>query len=109
MSTPFPSDTEDDSQTIQSTPSTDRKKWKANVKVNRSNKSHTTFFFRIDENNSEVVYCKVCERNFSGTHQTPYPYSRKGGNTSNLIGHLRDRHNIIKSNYTEYLNEHQEV
>src|SRR5437763_5297129 len=40
-------------------------------------------FFRIDEANSEIVYCKICEHNLFGTRQKPYPYTRKGGNTSN--------------------------
>ncbi|PKY63601.1 hypothetical protein RhiirA4_493189, partial [Rhizophagus irregularis] len=31
-----------------------------------------------------------------------------GGNTSNLLIHLRDKHNITKDNYSEYLNEYEE-
>lgn len=113
MSSNFYSDTDDDSRTIQSmqsmqsTPTTNRRKRTANV-VNRSNRSHTSYFFRIDESNSDIVYCKICERNLVG-QQKPYPYTRKGGNTSNMIAHLRDKHGIIKDNYTEYLNENKEV
>jgi hypothetical protein len=100
----------DDSGTIQSTPSSIistpssiRKKRTAGL-VNRSNQSHTAFFFRIDESNSEIAYCKICERAGNA-----YPYSRKGGNTSSLIAHLREKHNITKNNYTEYLDENKEV
>ena len=98
--------TSDSEETIRSIQSTLRRQ---KTNVIRSNKSHTAFFFRIDESNSEIVYCKICERNFAGTRQKPYPYSRKGENTSNMIGHLRDKHGIIKDNYMEYLDEHQEV
>jgi hypothetical protein len=100
------SDSGDDSRTIQSTPSSiSRKKRVANVSINRSNKSYTSFFFRIDENNYETVYCKICER----VNQSVYPYTRKGGSTSNMITHLRDKHGIIKDNYTEYLDDYKEV
>jgi hypothetical protein len=71
---------DDDSRTIQSTPSTpstSRRKRIANAGANSSNKSHTSFFFRIDEFNFEVAYCKICER----TNKNPYPYTRKGGNS----------------------------
>jgi BED zinc finger len=102
MSLIFSADTD---ETIRSARSTPRRI----TKTNRSNQSHTTFFFSIDESNAEIAYCKVCERNFAGTNLKPYPYSRKGGNTSNMIAHLRDKHGINKDNYTEYLDEHQEV
>uniref|UniRef100_U9V323 Uncharacterized protein n=1 Tax=Rhizophagus irregularis (strain DAOM 181602 / DAOM 197198 / MUCL 43194) TaxID=747089 RepID=U9V323_RHIID len=32
----------------------------------------------------------------------------RSGNTSNLIAHLRDKHGIIKENYTEYLDVNNE-
>ena len=66
-------------------------------------------FFRIDENNSELAYCKICELNLSGTNKKPYGYTRKGGNTSSMIAHLRDKHDITKDNYAQYLDEHREV
>ena len=102
--------TDDDTRTIQSivstpsTPSSTRKKRTGSISI-RTNKSHTAFFFRIDENNSEITYCKICEKN----NGTAYPYSRKGGNTSNMIVHLCDKHSITKNNYTEYLDEDKEV
>jgi hypothetical protein len=96
----------DTDETIRSIRSTPRSRV---AKPNRSNQSHTTFFFSIDESNSEIAYCKVCERNLAGTNLKPYPYSRKGGNTSNMIAHLRDKHGISKDNYKEYLDEHREV
>ncbi|CAG8484464.1 526_t:CDS:1 [Cetraspora pellucida] len=110
-SQPF-SDTEE-SNVIPSTTSTSlttsRKKRKANVETSCSNKSYTSYFFHIDEGNIEHAYCKICEHNFAGSRQTPYPYTRKGGNTSNMIAHLCDKHNIIKDNYTDFLDEHNEV
>ena len=51
----------------------------------RSNRSHTTYFFRVSD---ELAYCKICESNFAGTNQAAYGYSRKGGNTTNLLAHL---------------------
>ena len=36
----------------------------------------------------------------------PYAYTR---NTSSMIAHLRDKHDITKDNYTQYLDEHSEV
>src|SRR5689334_6266661 len=51
----------------------------------RSNRSHTTFFFRSDSKNSSIAYCKVCEVNLAGTRKAAYPYIRNGGNTTNLI------------------------
>ena len=89
-----------------STPSSIRSKRSVNVGT-RSNKSHTAYFFHIDENNSEIAYCKICEH--SSPTGNAYPYSRKGGNTSSLITHLRDKHDITRNNYAEYLNENKEV
>ncbi|CAG8638925.1 11782_t:CDS:2, partial [Cetraspora pellucida] len=60
------------------------------------------------QNDSSVAYCKICENNLSGTRHKPYPYTRKCGNTTNLINHLHDKHNITKENYTEFLDEHNE-
>ncbi|CAJ0825785.1 7795_t:CDS:2 [Entrophospora sp. SA101] len=39
----------------------------------------------------------------TGACQKPYAYSRKGGNTTNLIVHLRDKHKITKENYFQFL------
>jgi|ERR1700722_454913 len=75
----------------------------------RSNRSHTTYFFRVKEDDPNICYCKVCETNFAGTNKTAHGYIRKGGNTTNLIAHLRDKHNITKNNYLEFLDEHEEV
>lgn len=76
------------------------------VASTRKNRSHTTFFFRVD---GDLAYCKICELNLANTNKKAYGYSRKGGNTTNLIAHLRDKHNITKDNYSEYLDEHEEV
>jgi BED zinc finger len=75
-------------------------------KSERSNRSHTTYFFHKDSNNNEIAYCILCERKLA---KKPYPYSRKGGSTSNLSCHLRDKHNITKYNYLEYLDANDEV
>jgi len=72
----------------------------------RKNRSHTSFFFRVE---GDLAYCKICELNYADTNIKAYGYSRKGGNTSNLIIHLRDKHNITKDNYSEYLDEREEV
>ena len=61
------------------------------------------FFFHVRE---DLSYCKICEAN---TNKKAYGYSRKGGNTSNLITYLREKHDITKDNYSEYLDEHEEV
>ncbi|CAG8615438.1 6544_t:CDS:2, partial [Cetraspora pellucida] len=61
-----------------------------------------------NKNNPDFAYCKICELNLVRSWQKPYLYTRKGGNTSNMIAHLRDKHNIIKDNYTDYLDEHNE-
>ncbi len=98
------SDTDDDPNNTHST----RKKWKSNIATNRSNQSHT-FFFRIDDDNSELAYCKICELNFTGTNKKAYAYTRKDGNTTSMINYLRERHNITRNNYTQYLDEHNEV
>ena len=102
------------SSTSISITSTDRRKRKRAVldietQNNRSNKSHTTYFFRKDTDNHEVTYCIICERKLVGTNKKPYPYSRKGGSTSNLSSHLRDKHGISKYNYLEYLDSNNEV
>jgi hypothetical protein len=104
------SDNDDDSNTTRSTQSkNNRKKRKSGVSANRSNQSHTYFFFRVDNNNPELVYCKICELNLKDTNKKPYAYTRKGGNTSSMISHLRDRHNITRDNYTQHLDERSEV
>ncbi|CAG8770445.1 6391_t:CDS:10, partial [Gigaspora margarita] len=61
-----------------------------------------------NQNDSFIAYCKVCKISLAGTRQTPYPYLRKGGNTTNLINHLRDKHGITKENHKEFLDEHNE-
>ena len=73
--------------------------------LERSNRSHTSYFFRKVPNNNEIAYCIICER----TSKKPYPYSRKGGSTSNLSCHLRDKHQITKFNFLEYLDANDEV
>ena len=65
--------------------------------------------FFIDNNDSTLVYCKICEHNLSGICQKPYSYTHKSRNISNMIAHLRDKHNITKDNYTQYLDEYKEV
>ncbi|CAG8846440.1 39095_t:CDS:2, partial [Gigaspora margarita] len=93
MSSPPFSDTEESNvtlSTISTSSTTTRKKRKASVKISYSNKSYTSYFFHIDKDNVELAYCKIC------------------GNTSNMIAHLRDKHNIIKDNYTDFLDEHNE-
>jgi hypothetical protein len=107
---PSDADSDEDSHTTHSTQSSKtRKKRKANIVSDRSNKSHTSFFFRIDENDSDLVYCKICEYDLFGSYRKPYAYTRKGGNTSSMIAHLRDKHGITKDNFTNYLDEYREV
>ena len=93
----------------------DRKKRKRNATasetdkpIDRTNKSHTAYFFHKDTDNDEIAYCILCERNLVA-NKKPYPYSRKGGSTSNLAVHLRDKHGITKHNYLEHLNTNNEV
>jgi hypothetical protein len=72
----------------------------------RANQSHTSYFFHKDPRNNEIAYCIICKRN-PGTKA--YPYSRKGGSTSNMSNHLRDKHSISKYNYLDYLDGNDEV
>src|SRR5436190_16876648 len=87
----YPPDTDSDEDyedsnstgTIPSTQSSqsskNRKKWKTNITskpTEHVNKSHTSYFFRINEDNFTIVYYKICEHNLSGTRQKPYPYTR---------------------------------
>ncbi|GBC17178.1 zinc finger BED domain-containing protein 1-like [Rhizophagus irregularis DAOM 181602=DAOM 197198] len=106
---PSDADSDEDSHTTHSTQSSKtRKKRKANIVSDRNNKSHTSFFFHIDKNDSDLVYCKICEYDLSGSYRKPYAYTRKGGNTSSMIAHLRDKHGITKDNFTNYLDEYRE-
>ncbi|CAG8799709.1 5677_t:CDS:2, partial [Gigaspora rosea] len=66
-------------------------------------------FFHSDSKNSSIAHCKVCEANLVGTRQAAYAYNRNGGNTTNLINHLRDKHGITKENYLGFLDEHNEA
>ena len=92
--------------------SSDHRKRKRNTEIDtpieRTNKSHTTYFFRKDSDNIDIAYCILCERKLA-PNKKPYPYSQKGGSTSNLSIHLRDKHEIIKANYLEYLNVNNQV
>jgi hypothetical protein len=72
----------------------------------RANQSHTSYFFYKDPSNNEIAYCIICKRN---PETKAYPYSRKGGSTSNMSNHLRDKHNITKHNYLDYLDGNDEV
>ena len=75
----------------------------------RTNRSHTAYFFQIEKENPNIAYCKICETNFAGTNKAAYGYNRKGGNTTNLITHLRDKHNITKENYLEFLDDEEVI
>jgi hypothetical protein len=104
---PLSSDHDTSSMTTSTNTNNGRKKRKCTSKP-RSNRSHTFSFFYEDEKDAQIVYCKICSENLP-ENQKPYPYSRKGGNTSNLINHLRDKHDITKDNYLEFLDDNSEV
>ncbi|CAB5211948.1 unnamed protein product [Rhizophagus irregularis] len=104
----------DSTVTRSSTFSNDRRKRKRNATspeiakpIDRTNKSHTTYFFRKDTDDNEIAYCILCERKLAANRK-PYPYSRKGGSTSNLAVHLRDKYGVTKNNYLEYLDVNNE-
>ncbi|CAB4383308.1 unnamed protein product [Rhizophagus irregularis] len=99
------SETIDDTNSTISESDTIIQNQRQQIASTRKNRSHTIFFFRVD---GDFAYCKICESNFANTNKRAYGYSRKGGNTTNLIAHLRDKHNITKDNYSEYLDEHEE-
>ncbi|CAG8473764.1 16952_t:CDS:2, partial [Dentiscutata heterogama] len=85
-----------------------RKKRKSkNNQSNRINKSHMTYFFSRDPNDNNIAYCMIC-KDLSNTNKKPYPYSRKGGTTSNMASHLREKHGITKQNYRTYLDANNE-
>ncbi|EXX55856.1 hypothetical protein RirG_221500 [Rhizophagus irregularis DAOM 197198w] len=93
---PSDADSDEDSHTTHSTQSSKtRKKRKANIVSDH-------------KNDSDLVYCKICEYDLSGSYRKPYAYTRKGGNTSSMIAHLRDKHGITKDNFTNYLDEYRE-
>ncbi|GBB91537.1 hypothetical protein RclHR1_01890011 [Rhizophagus clarus] len=75
--------------------------------IDRTNKSHTSYFFCKDTDDNEIAYCILCEQKLA-SNRKPYPYSRKGGSTSNLAVHLRDKHGVTKNNYLEYLDVNNE-
>ncbi|CAG8489206.1 25896_t:CDS:2 [Gigaspora margarita] len=54
------------------------------------------------------TYCKICEQKFASTKKELYPYSCKGGTTSNIATHLREKHGITKQNFRDYLNTNVE-
>lgn len=101
------------SASVSLNPLKNRKKRKNNlgksIRKDRVNKSHTAYFFRKDPNNNDIAYCKICEQNLAGTNKRSYPYSCKGGTTSNISNHLRDKHGITSHNYQDYLDTNQEV
>ncbi|CAB4395500.1 unnamed protein product [Rhizophagus irregularis] len=99
------SETIDDTNSTISESDTIIQNQRQQIASTRKNRSHTIFFFHVD---GDFAYCKICESNFANTNKRAYGYSRKGGNTTNLIAHLRDKHNITKDNYSEYLDEHEE-
>ncbi|CAB4495133.1 unnamed protein product [Rhizophagus irregularis] len=99
------SETIDDTNSTISESNTIIQNQRQQISSTRKNRSHTIFFFRVD---GDFAYCKICESNFANTNKRAYGYSQKGGNTTNLIAHLRDKHNITKDNYSEYLDEHEE-
>ncbi|PKC60142.1 hypothetical protein RhiirA1_399412, partial [Rhizophagus irregularis] len=100
------SETIDDTNSTISESNTIIQNQRQQISSTRKNRSHTIFFFRVD---GDFAYCKICESNFANTNKRAYGYSQKGGNTTNLIAHLRDKHNITKDNYSEYLDEHEEA
>jgi hypothetical protein len=114
-SSPFepnsPIEIDSETETVKSTSSLSRKKRRTTTDTTktRNNQSHTSYFFRLDPVDPSITYCKICADNLAGTQKKPYPYHRKGGNTTNLINHLRDKHNISKNNYLNYLGVNNEV
>jgi hypothetical protein len=51
------------------------KKNQRQTPLTRSNQSHTSFFYRIEADDLNIAYCKICEINFEGTNKTAYGYS----------------------------------
>src|SRR6266542_3546933 len=83
----------------------EHKKRKSNLKkviIDRSNKSFTNYFFCRDSKDDDKAYCIICEQNLTGTNKKPYPYSQKGGITTNLANHLRDKHDIVPYNFEQF-------
>ncbi|PKK61780.1 hypothetical protein RhiirC2_791288 [Rhizophagus irregularis] len=59
-------------------------------------------FETIDDTNSTISEDNTI------IHQTVSAQKNCSGNTSNLLIYLRDKQNITKNNYSEYLNEYEE-
>ncbi|CAG8747093.1 14080_t:CDS:2 [Gigaspora margarita] len=62
----------------------------------------------VEESDPDTAYCKICEINLEGMGKAAYSYCRKGGNTTNLIAHLWNRHHITKKNYLQFLDKNQQ-
>ena len=104
------SNTDDNSNTTRPAQSrNNQSKWKSNVTTNCSNQSFTFYFFWKDNDNSKLVYCKICEQNLVGTHKKLYAYIYKSENTTSMINHLWEKHNVTRDNYKQYLDEHKKI
>ncbi|CAG8613319.1 17172_t:CDS:2, partial [Cetraspora pellucida] len=77
----------------------------------RVNASFTRFFYQDDETDNTIAYCRLCTQELDeldGIQAQPYPYSKSGNSTGNLVKHLRERHNITSKNYKRYLDDNEQ-
>ncbi|CAG8667137.1 2215_t:CDS:2 [Cetraspora pellucida] len=83
----------------------------SNISNPRANASFARFFYQDDEIDSTVTYCKLCSLELDeldGIQAQPYPYSKSGSSTGNLIKHLREKHKINSKNYKRYLDDNEQ-
>ncbi|CAG8625069.1 28234_t:CDS:2, partial [Racocetra persica] len=64
-----------------------------------------------DEIDNTIVYCRLCTQELDELDRIqaqPYPYSKSGNSTGNLVKHLCERHNITSKNYKRYLDDNKQ-
>jgi hypothetical protein len=84
----------------------------SNLSSSRANATFTRFFYKDDQTNSTITYCKICIQELDELDEInaePYPYNKSGSSTGNLVKHLREKHHITSKNYNKYLDNNEEV
>ncbi|CAG8722301.1 14217_t:CDS:2, partial [Cetraspora pellucida] len=84
----------------------------SNLSNSRANATFTQFFYKNDQTDNTIMYCKICIQELDELDKInaePYPYIKSRSSTENLVKHLYEKHRITSKNYNRYLDDNKEL